>query len=65
MTDDTIKISLWKRCEELANENGARISVKESFRITRRDGTIIAGLSSVEEVHSFLCGYDWGKSERK
>lgn len=57
-------IKKYERCIEIATSHGLKLIPKnEAIHIEGKNAKHYGGFLSIVEVFSFLCGYDWGKSE--
>ena len=51
-------VQKWKRCEELAQTCGVSFEIYNAFRLIDARGFTLGTLGTVDEVFSFLCGYE-------
>jgi hypothetical protein len=64
MSADGYDIQRWIRCQQIAEAYLLNIDIKETFTLTNSKGRILGTFENVNELLSFLFGYDWGVSKR-
>jgi hypothetical protein len=55
----------WEYCKIKAKENGLRIDISGDKFIVRnkKNGNVSGTLNYIDDLFSFLCGYEAGKNE--
>lgn len=58
-------VTKYESCREIADRIGVKIEARwELIALTAKDGACLGGLSTVDELYAFLCGYEYYASAK-
>lgn len=64
MRPDAHLVSKWLMCKEKAKDTGLDVDyLGDIFKVTGANGRHLGMFSTVDDVYSFLCGYEWGHAD--